>query len=261
MLVSCADDGQEIGLEGGTSNKESIDVLLSDQISSVLTIDGSSVLNADSLSDFLGDILRNPSSNVLVGSLSNLWGGGLTSADGPNWLVGKHDSAPVGNRVLQGIELALQVLVGFALLSLFKTFTEADHGTESYGLSSSNLGSNLLVCLIKESAPLGVSDDDPLKIEVLELLSTDFSGEGTVAGLAHVLAGNLDFIVEQGLDRSDMDADWSNNDFKLGLVEVSLVEDIVDEVFGALDSAIALPVSTNDHFSLCGFHVIYFIRE
>ena len=76
-----------------------------------------------------------------------------------------------------------------------------------------------------------MTDDDPADIEVLQLVTTNLSGEGTLAGLAHVLASYLDVLIEEGFDRCDVDADWSNDDFHSKLVELRFVKNILDQVF------------------------------
>lgn len=53
-----------------------------------------------------------------------------------------------------------------------------------------------------------------------------------------------------------MDADWGNNDFNLGGIEISLVEDVGDEFFDRLKGTVTFPVSADDHFSLRSFTLL-----
>jgi len=75
-----------------------------------------------------------------------------------------------------------------------------------------------------------VTDNDPLYVEVLQLIAADLSGEGTLASLADVLTGDLDVLIEESLYRSDVNTHWSNYDFKFGLIKLSLVENILNQV-------------------------------
>jgi hypothetical protein len=73
--------------------------------------------------------------------------------------------------------------------------------------------------------------NNPLKIEVSDDLARDLACKCPVAGFAHVLASNLDLGLNQFFDHRDMKIDWRNDHLELLWVEISLVQDVVDEVF------------------------------
>ena len=73
-----------------------------------------------------------------------------------------------------------------------------------------------------------MTDNDPVNIEILKLIAADLTRKGTLAGLTNVLTGDLDVLIKQSFDRSDVNADWSHNDFQSGLVELRLVQNILD---------------------------------
>ena len=58
-----------------------------------------------------------------------------------------------------------------------------------------------------------------------------------------------------------MDADWGNNDFNLGGIEISLIEDVGDEFFNRLKGTVTFPVTADDHFSLRSFHFAVCLRD
>jgi len=95
-----------------------------------------------------------------------------------------------------------------------------------------------------------VADDDPFDIEVLDLLTAYLSGEGTVGCGAHVLAGDLNFLVQKGFDCAEVHVDWGNNNFNFGGIEISHVEDVGDELFVRFNGTVTFPVTADDKFSL-----------
>jgi hypothetical protein len=105
------------------------------------------------------------------------------------------------------------VFVSLLSFSLFETLTEAQEGVETELLGFDKFRSNHLVGLIIDISSLRVTDKSPFDIKILQLLSTDFSGVSTCTSSTHILACNLDFIIKKGFDGSNVDADWSNDNF------------------------------------------------
>ena len=93
----------------------------------------------------------------------------LAGADGPDWLVGQDHLVPVVD--LQGLELGLQVSIGLTSLSLLEGLAQTDDGIQINGLSLLKLFGHNLIGLAIKCPPLRVADQDPVDVEVLELLA------------------------------------------------------------------------------------------
>ena len=83
------------------------------------------------------------------------------------------------------------MIVSSSSFSLLEGFSTADKGRESSLLSLFNFSSDNLVGLSEVLTSLGMSDDTPLQLEVLDLLSRDLSGEGSVFVSRDILRSNL----------------------------------------------------------------------
>lgn len=182
MLIHDLDDRGEFGLKGSATDQEAIDVRLSDQVGSVGCVGRAAVLDADAVANLLRGGASKPLPDESVGLLSDLGSGGLSSADSPNWLVRNHDAVPVGDALEASLELLSQHFVGLFGLSLLKGLTAAQDSVESGFLGAEDFLRDDLVGFAEELAALRVANDGPLKAEVLDLLSGDFAGEGTVLG-------------------------------------------------------------------------------
>mmetsp|Transcript_34608 Transcript_34608/g.45513 ORF Transcript_34608/g.45513 Transcript_34608/m.45513 type:complete len:201 (-) Transcript_34608:2-604(-) len=185
-----------------------------------------------------------------MGLLSNGGGGSLASADCPHGLVGNDDGGPGGDRLLDGVELLLEDVIGLTGLALLKRLTNAEDGLKTGGLGASNLLSDDLVGLTEELSALGVANKGPLEAEVDDLLGTDLASVCTVALGADVLGGDEDVGVEHRLGGGDVQADGGDDDLDAALVELHGVEGVRAHVANEVNGAIALPVATNDVLSL-----------
>ena len=116
----------ELWFEGGTSHEESINILLSNKSSYILGVSRTSILDSSSGGDLSRDVISQPLSDIGVSILGNLWSGGLSSSNGPHWLIGENNLSPVGDAVLDGVKLSLEDIVG--LLSF--TFSQSLSNTE-----------------------------------------------------------------------------------------------------------------------------------
>lgn len=90
--------------------------------------------------------------------------------------------------------------VGLSSFSLLKALSQAYDGVETNFLGSGNLGGDGLVGFAVLDSSLRVADEDPLDIEIFELLTADLSSEGTVGCGAHVLGADLNVFVQKGFD-------------------------------------------------------------
>lgn len=112
--VAGIDNISEGGLEGGTTDEETIDVLLVDQFTSILFSDGTTVEDSGLVSNILGDLGIQVTSNEVVDFLGLGGGGDLTGTDGPDGFVGNNDSFPLSFIQLNsdGFQLSFNNVVG-----------------------------------------------------------------------------------------------------------------------------------------------------
>jgi len=192
VLVAGTDDLLEGILEGGTSDEETINVWLLDELISVLVSHGTTVEDTGLVGGLLGDVGLKPGSDALVGLLGLVWGGSNSGTDGPDWLVGDDDLAPVVNLLTDGSELSSVDLVGLSALSLIELLSDASHDLEVVVEGNLDLGGDGVVALTEDVTSLTVSKDNPVKAEVLEHGSTGLSSVSSVAVKGAVLGGELD---------------------------------------------------------------------
>lgn len=81
-----------------------------------------------------------------------------------------------------------------------------------------------------------MSAQRPPNLTIAQLLRTDFSREGSIAFVKHVLAADFDFILEVFANEEQEEAGWGDDDFCFG-VERSGVE-VVHYICNRLDRAI-----------------------
>jgi len=86
---------------------------------------------------------------------------------------------PVADGGFDGIKLSFQEFIGGSSFSDFEALTAADHGVDLVSLGLRNLGSNLGIGLSEKSSSLRVSNDYPFKTEINNLLSANFTSEGS----------------------------------------------------------------------------------
>ena len=103
-----------------------------------------------------------------MGLLSDLWGGGLSSTDGPDWLVSDDDVAPLLliEDVGDSLELLGIDLVGDTTLSLLLFLTNTEHNAHAVLDGLLGLDGGDLISLSEEGSSLGVTGEG-----VLELVS------------------------------------------------------------------------------------------
>ena len=153
-VTDSLDDDGELRLERGTSNKESIDVWLSDKFCTVSSIGRTTVLNSHGSGDVSVHLFGQPRSDVGVSFLGDSWGCGLASANGPDGLISDDNVAPLVDRALDGTELSGEDRVGFASLSLLESLTAAEDCLEAASLGLGDLLGNDIVTLAEELSAL-----------------------------------------------------------------------------------------------------------
>ena len=203
-LTSGANNFEEVGIQRGTAHEEAIDVRHSYEVASVLGADRATILYARSISYFLRYVFLEPVTDEFAAFLRNLRRGGLAGTDGPNGHVSDDDAAPVLHRGLEAFELGLEDVVRRVSLALFQRLANAHDGVQTPILGLGNLVGDHDVCLAVKHAALRVADEDPVDVEVFQLLSRDLAGFSTLASLANVLTSHLDIRVQHRLDGGDV---------------------------------------------------------
>mmetsp|Transcript_28805 Transcript_28805/g.44273 ORF Transcript_28805/g.44273 Transcript_28805/m.44273 type:complete len:283 (+) Transcript_28805:778-1626(+) len=161
------DNISELRLEGGTSNKETINIRLFRKSWGSCTRCRTSVKDTSVLSDIgTGDfteVLTNGSMCVL----GLFGGGGEASSNSPDGFVSDNNTFPVFLCEDIGICLDLRedILVSGACLTSLKGFTTACHDRESLVKSVLGLGSNLSIGFAL-SATFRVSNNGPLNSHI-----------------------------------------------------------------------------------------------
>jgi hypothetical protein len=249
VVLAGLDNLVEGGLERGTTDEETVDVLHPDEFISVGIADGTTVKNSHRVGSLLGDIGGEPLSDLSVRLLSNLGRGSLAGADSPDGLVGNDDLGPVLAHLSDGVELSSVDLLGSAGLSLIEELTNT--GEDGHAAVDSDLGlvGDILVGLTEESSSLGVTGESPGDTHILDHLDGELTSVGTVAGEGEVLGGDVDVVADNTLDVRDVQGSGGDDNINLSRVELKLVKDLSGELLGELDSAIALPVASDQQFS------------
>jgi hypothetical protein len=207
-------------LERGTTDEETIDIGLLAELTTVLLVDTAAVQDPGLLGDLVADALE-PVTDGLVHLLSLLSGGDLASANGPDRLVGNDDLTPVRDLGLESLQLLADDLNGLASLTLLEGLAAAPDDTNA-GLSGDlGLGSDEVVGLVEDGAALGVAEDGPGDVAVLELGDGDLAGVGTVGLVEDVLGGDLDAGAEVLTDEEEIEGRRGDDDLCSGS-EVSI---------------------------------------
>jgi len=251
VLRNTVDNIEEVSLEGSSTDKSTIDVGLGEQILGVGALHTATVLNADGLGNGLADILAHPLTDVGVGLLSHLGGGGKTSADGPNGLVGDGNVLPILllQKLRSGGELRGADIVGGAVLTLLLLLSDGEHDLKT-GIEGDLylLGHKLAVLSgHTETLPaLGVADADPDAANVLKLGGADLTGVGTLLLVgAAVLSSDGNVIPKLGKTERDVDEGGADGNLNVGGDGPGLVEG-VDDLGEGSDGAVAFPVATDE---------------
>ena len=186
------DDVNKGGLQRGTTNEETVNVLLLGELVAVLladtaTVDDSGVVRGG-LADLLGEVLTNSG----VDLLSLLSAGDLAGTNGPDGLVGNDNLAPVLDLLGDGAELVGDDLDGLVGLSLLEGLANAENNTEAVVKGGLGLGGDEVVGLLEDDTALRVTGQGPGDVGLLELAGRDLTGESTVGLVEDVLGSDLE---------------------------------------------------------------------
>ena len=114
----------------------------------------------------------------------------------PDGLVSNDNLAPVLDLVRNSLELLGNNADGLARLTLLQALAAAQNHTKTVVGGCLCLVGNEVVVLLEDLATLRVSDQGPGDAAVLELLSRDLAGKGSVGLVEDVLRCDLEALAE-----------------------------------------------------------------
>ena len=160
-LLSVADNGEILSLEGSAAYEAAVDVRLSEETGFVLSVAGTTVLDGDSFSALLAVELSDDATNELADFLSLLVCSCLACADSPDRLISDCDLAELVSRdILESAnDLTLDPVECLACFTLCKRLTAADDRSYAVLEESESLLVDCLVGLSIVLTSLGVADD------------------------------------------------------------------------------------------------------
>ena len=130
----------------------------------------------------------------------------------PDGLVGNDDLAPVLDLVRNSLELLSDDVDCGAGLPLLEALAAAKNDADAAVERSLRLAGDESVVLLQDGAALRVAEDGPCDAAVLELLSGDLTGEGTVGLVVDVLSGDLEALAKMLAGQEEVERGGSNDD-------------------------------------------------
>lgn len=143
--------------------------------------------------------------------LSLLLSSDLAGTNGPDWLVGNDDLAPVLDLLRDGGQLGSDDVDGLAGLALLEGLANAEDDTETTVEGSLGLGSDEAVGLLEDDTALAVAEESPGDVGVLELGDGDLTSEGAVWLVEDVLGSDLNAGTEVLAGQEEVEGWWGND--------------------------------------------------
>lgn len=201
-------------LQASTSNQEPIDITLGSQVLAVLLADRATVDDSRLLCDLVADGLRQPLAESGVDLLRLRGGGDLAGANSPDGLVGNNNVSPLlgADGLSDGTELCGDDGNGLALLALLEGLAAAKDDADALVEGVLGLGCDELVRLLEDDTALGVADQGPADVGVLELGGRDLASEGALVLVVDVLGGDLDLLAELRACEKEVDGRRGDDD-------------------------------------------------
>lgn len=143
-----------------------------------------------------------------------LGGGDLAGANRPDGLVGNDDVGPLLRRdgLCDSTKLLSNDGDGVALLALLERLAAAEDDADILVKGVLSLGGDKGVVLLEDDAALGVADQGPSDVGVLELGGGDLAGVGALVLVEDVLGGNRDFLAELGAGEEEVEGRRGDDD-------------------------------------------------
>jgi hypothetical protein len=194
-------------LERGTTDQETVNVLLFGQVLAVLLVDAATVQDASLFRHLVADLLLEPVADAGVNLLCLLGRGDLAGANSPDGLVGNDNLGPEvrgAELALEGLELLGNDLESPVALALLERLATAPDNTDAVLCRILGLGGNEVVALAQNGPSLAVAENDPRDAAVAELSYADLAGEGAVGFVEDVLRGHADSLVQVLTDKEEV---------------------------------------------------------
>jgi hypothetical protein len=246
------DNVSEFGLEGGSSDKESINIGLRREARGGLGTGRSTVKDASALGNLGSGNLAEVLTDVSMGVLGLFRGGGQTSSNGPDGFVGNDDLLPVllGEGIGISLDLRENILVGGSSLPLLKGLSTACHDRQTLVQGVLGLGGDLNIALSLSTA-FRMSNNNPADSHISKHISAGLTSEGAISLHPAILGTDRDIAAKSLLHLLDVNLRWADDN--LGISGKSGLVDHGNKIVGLGDSTIALPVSSDEE--LAGFHL------
>lgn len=141
-------------------------------------------------------------------------GGNLSGTNSPDGLVSNNNVGPLlgGDSLSDGTELGSDDGDGLALLALLEGLAAAKDDTNALVKRVLGLGSDEVVGLLENNTALGVTDQGPADVGVLELGGGDLAGEGALVLVKDVLGSDLDLLAELGACEKEVEGRRGDDD-------------------------------------------------
>lgn len=115
-------------------------------------------------------------------NLLHLFASGIFAcSDGPDGLISENNVAPVSDERLHCVQLFLNHFDGLIVFPLSESFSEAVDDLKSSFKGDFHLFGQSLIGLAEVGSSFGVTDNDPLDVDVLQLFRSDFTSVGSKA--------------------------------------------------------------------------------
>lgn len=154
----------------------------------------------------------------------------LAGTNSPDGLVGDDNLAPVVNVALEALKLLGNDIDSLASLALLEGLAAAPDDADAVLGSVGGLEGDGLVGLLEDGAALGVAEDGPVDVEVLELLDGDLAGVGAVGLVEDVLGGDLDVVLDALADEGEVEGGRGDDNLNVGVEGgvVQVVDNLLD---------------------------------
>lgn len=252
------DDVDELRLEGSATDKETVNVRLSTQLTARRGRDRTTVEDLNTLSDLSIHKLGKHDTKLLVNILRVLGGSSKTSANSPDGLISDDNVLPVLglDDLSKSLKLDSVNIHGFVSLALLLELADAVDDLEAVLEGELGLLGNQSVLLAEDVTALRVAENNPVGTVVLDHLRGDLTSESTGVLDVAVLSGDLDLgALGKRRGQAEVGRRNSNDDLNSG-VELGLLK-VVHKLGDELLGAVHLEVTTNEesasHFGISLF--------
>mmetsp|Transcript_27463 Transcript_27463/g.46607 ORF Transcript_27463/g.46607 Transcript_27463/m.46607 type:complete len:347 (-) Transcript_27463:216-1256(-) len=251
LLAPRVNDLQELWLQRSATDQEPINIRLHCKSLSVASVGGTTVHDANLLGDLWAHVVGHPLTDVSVRLLCLFRSGHNTSSNGPDWLLGNNNVAPISDLISNGGQLTSIDLVGLATLALVELLSDAQHHLQTCLQGICGLGCNSLVGLhqLRQGATLGVAQDDPIETGILDHICADLTSESSTTANPAVLESNTEIRSQHSSSVIPKQHRGRNDDFNTGPSKVVSFVQRADQRLDARPVTVALPVPSDDELT------------